>query len=104
MPFSGFQNRRRRRPTDMQRHIKIGLIVMGIGLAVALGFFVDVIGRVQSMMKNDHETAENPFKPPTQPLYAKDDPPMSVKLFYPAANADTLLTAEDDSIFKSVEV
>ena len=88
----------------MPRHIKIGLIVMGIGFAVALGFFVNVIGRVQSMMKNDRETEENPFKPPTKPLYAPTDPPMTVKVFFPAANGDSLLTAEDGTIFKSGEV
>jgi hypothetical protein len=88
----------------MPRHIKIGLIVMGIGLAVALGFFVDVVGRVQLMMKNDHETEENPFKPPTQPLYAPTDPPMNVKVFFPAAGGDPLLMAEEGTIFKSGEV
>jgi len=88
----------------MPRHIKIGLIVMIIGLSVALGFFVDVIGRVQTMMKNDKETEENPFKPPTQPLYSKDDPPMSVKVFFPAALGEPLLSAEDDTIFKSANV
>jgi len=88
----------------MPRHVKIGLIVLGVGFAVALGFFVDVVGRVQSMMKNDHETEENPFKPPTQPLYAPADPPVSVKLFFPAENGDTLLAAEDQTIFKSAEL
>jgi len=88
----------------MPRHVKIGLIVLGVGFAVALGFFVDVIGRVQSMMKNDHETEENPFKPPTQPLYTPTDPPVSVKLFFPAENGDTLLAAEDQTIFKSAEL
>ena len=88
----------------MPRHIKIGLIVLALGFGVAFGFFVDVIGRVQSMMKNDHETEENPFKPPLQPLYAPTDPPMSVKLFFPAENTDTLLSAEDETIFKSAEV
>src|SRR3989442_5099051 len=88
----------------MQSHSKIGLIGLGIGFAVALGFFVDVIGRVQSMMKNDHETEENPFKAATPPLYALTDPPISVKLFFPAASGDPLLTAEDETIFKSSEV
>jgi len=88
----------------MPRHVKIGLIVLGVGFAVALGFFVDVVGRVQSMMKNDHETEENPFKPPTQPLYTPTDPPVSVKLFFPAENSDTLLAAEDQTIFKSAEL
>jgi germination protein M len=88
----------------MPRHIKIGLVVLGLGLAVALGFFVDVIGRVQSMMRNEVETEENPFKPPTQPLYAPTDPPISVKLFFPPATGDVLLTSTEDTIFKSGEV
>jgi germination protein M len=87
----------------MPRHIKIALIAMGIGLAVALGFFVNVVGRVQSMMKNDRETEENPFKAP-QPLYAPTDPPLNVKLFFPAASGEPLLTAEDEKIFKSGEL
>ncbi|HEY2384946.1 MAG TPA: GerMN domain-containing protein [Terriglobia bacterium] len=88
----------------MPRHIKISLIVLGIGLAVALGFFVDVVGRVQSLMRSDKETEENPFKPPTQPLYAQGDPPLSVKVFFPAASGEVLLTAEDQTIFKSAEL
>src|SRR5262245_52942999 len=89
----------------MPRHIKIGIIVLGVGLAVALGFFVNVVGRVQSMMKNERETAEeNPFKQPTQPLYTSTDPPMSVKLFFPAASGETLLTGEDGTIFQSKEI
>lgn len=88
----------------MPRHIKISLVILGIGLAVALGFFVDVVGRVQSLMKNDKETEENPFKPPTQPLYAQGDPPLSVKVFFPAVTGDILLKAEDQTIFKSAEL
>jgi hypothetical protein len=88
----------------MPRHLKIGLAVLALGLVVAVGFFVDVVGRVQSLMKSDKETEENPFKRPTQPLYAPTDPPMSVKIFFPAADGDTLLTAEDATIFKSAEL
>jgi germination protein M len=88
----------------MPRHVKISLLILGIGLAVALGFFVDVVGRVQSLMRSDKETEENPFKPPKQPLYAQGDPPMMVKMFFPAASGDVLLTAEDESIFKSAEL
>ena len=76
---------------------------MGIGLAVALGFFVNVVGRVQSMMKNDREIEENPFKAP-QPLYAPTDPPLNVKLFFPAASGEPPLTPEDTKIFKSGEL
>lgn len=88
----------------MPRHVKIGLIVLAIGTAIAFGFFVDVVGRVQSLMRSDKETEENPFKPPTQPLYAQGDPPMMVKVFFPASAGDVLLTAEDQTIFKSAEV
>jgi sporulation and spore germination protein len=88
----------------MPRHITIGLITLGVGLAVALGFFVDVIGRVQSMMKNDHETQENPFKAPAKPLYGPTDPPLDVKIFFPAASGEPLLAAEDQTIFKSGEL
>jgi sporulation and spore germination protein len=88
----------------MPRHIKIGLIVLGIGFAVALGFFVNIVGRVQSMMKNERETEENPFKPPTQPLYAPTDPPINVKLFFQPGAGEKLLIAADDTIFKSSEV
>jgi len=88
----------------MPRHIKIALIVLGVGLAVALGFFVNVVGRVQSMMKNEREAEENPFKPPTQPLYTSADPPMNVKLFFPPVSGEPLLTAEDGTIFQSSEI
>src|SRR5215510_9674717 len=102
--FNASRTIRRRRPTDMPRHIKISLIVMGVGLTVALGFFVNVVGRVQSMMKNDRETEENPFKQPTQPLYAPTDPPITVKLFFPPASGEPLLTAEDATIFQSAAI
>src|SRR5262245_35696211 len=104
MRSNTFPNLRRRRVTDMPRHIKISLIVLGVGLAVAFGFFVDVVGRVQSMMKKERETEENPFKPPTQPLYAPTDPPMNAKLFFPSESGDPLLAAEDEMIFKSSEL
>src|SRR6058998_3068016 len=93
----------RRRRTDMPRHIKIGLIVFGIGGAIAMGFFVDIVGRVRSMV-NERETEENPFKPPAQPLYSPTDPPVAIKVFFPAASGDSLLVAEDETIFKSVEL
>jgi len=88
----------------MPRHIKIGLIVIGLGTALAAGFFVDIVGRVRSMMMNERETEENPFKPPSPPLYAATDPPMTVKLFYPPSSGNSVLVAEDAAVFKSSEV
>ncbi len=88
----------------MPRHVKIGLIVLGLGMAIAVGFFVDVVGRVQLLMKNDKETEENPFKAPPQPLYAPTDPPLAVKVFFPETSGDVLLTTEDQTIFKSTEL
>jgi len=87
----------------MPRHIKIGLIVLGIGFDVSLGFFVDIVGRIQSMV-NEGETEGNPFTPPKQPLYSPADPPMNVKLFFPAMTGNNLLASEDQTIFKSPEV
>jgi hypothetical protein len=87
----------------MPRHIKIGLIVLTIGFAVTLGFFVDVVGRIQSLV-NDQETEENPFRPPAQPLYSSSDPAMNVKVFFPTTAGDVLLSAEDQTIFKSAEL
>src|SRR5215813_11904342 len=87
----------------MPRHIKIGLILLAIAGTVAMGFFVDIVGRVRSMV-NERETEENPFKPPTKPLYAPTDPPMAVKIFFPAVSGDSLLVAEDQTIFKSAEI
>ncbi len=88
----------------MPRHVKIGLIVLGLGMAIAVGFFVDVVGRVQSLMKSEKETEENPFKAPPQPLYAPTDPPLAVKVFFPETSGDVLLTTEDQTIFKSTEL
>ncbi|PYS48881.1 MAG: hypothetical protein DMG13_24595 [Acidobacteria bacterium] len=87
----------------MPRHIKIGLVVLVIGFGVSFGFFVDVVGRVRSMV-NQRETEENPFTPPAQPLYEPTDPPLSVKIFFPAASGDALLTTEEQTIFKSTDV
>jgi len=87
----------------MPRHIKIGLIILIIGFGVSFGFFVDVIGRIRSMV-NQRETEENPFTPPAQPLYAPTDPPMNVKMFFPGASGDALLTTEEQTIFKSTVV
>lgn len=87
----------------MPRRIKIALILLAIAGTVAMGFFVDIVGRVRNMV-NERETEENPFKPPTQPLYSPTDPPMTVKIFFPAAAGDTLLLAEDQMIFKSADL
>lgn len=56
------------------------------------------------MVHNEPETEENPFTPPAQPLYAPTDPPMSVKIFFPAAAGETLMNAEDQTIFRSSEL
>ena len=54
-----------------------------------MGFFVDIVGRVRSMV-NERETEENPFKPPAQPLYSPTDPPVAIKVFFPAAGITKL--------------
>lgn len=88
----------------MRRSIKIGLIVLGIGFAITLGFFVDVVGRVRSMVGSDKETATNPFAPPVAPLFKPTDPRMTAKLFFPTASGAVLLSTEDQTVFQSAEL
>jgi Sporulation and spore germination len=87
----------------LPRHLKIGLIVLAVGFAITLGLFVDVIGRIQSMVQ-EKEAVGNPFTPPGLPLYEQSDPEMSVKLFFPGAKEDVILSAEDQTIRRSGEL
>jgi hypothetical protein len=87
----------------LPRHIKFGLIALGIGFAITFGLFVDVIGRIQSMVK-DTEVAEDPFVAPPAPLYSRTDPPMDVKVFFMAGIEGPILQAEDQTIFRSAEL
>ncbi len=86
------------------RHIKFGLIALAVGFVITFGLFVDVVGRIQSIMKDKKEVAENPFTPPKAPLYNQADPPMQVKIFFPGSGGDVILTAEDQTIFRSAEL
>ena len=88
----------------MPRHIKIALVVLAIGFGISIGFFVDIVGRVRSMVSNERETAENPFVPPKTPLYKPTDPPVPVKIFFPSQDNSVLLGTEDSTIFKSTEI
>ena len=88
----------------MPRHIKIALIVLTIGFTISLGFFVDVVGRIRSMVNNEKETSENPFTPPVAPLFKPEDPPMPVKIFFPSNDGSILLSAEETTIFQSSEL
>ena len=88
----------------MPRHIKIAMVVLAIGFGVSVGFFVDVVGRVRSMVSNEKETPENPFTPPKTPLYKPSDPPLPVKIFFPTLDDTVLLGTEDSTIFKSAEL
>jgi len=91
--------------TTIPRHIKFGLIALGLGFAITLGLFVDVIGRIQALMPDKKEVEENPFTPPKAPLYSQTDPPMQVKIFFPGSEAgDVILFAEDLMIFRSAEL
>jgi germination protein M len=87
----------------MTRRLKYGLIALGVGSVITTGLFVDVIGRIQSIYRQK-ETPENPFTPPPEQLYTQTDPPMPVKLFFPSAGEDVVLSAEDQTIFRSAEL
>jgi Sporulation and spore germination len=85
------------------RHIKIGLIILSVLFVVTLGMFVDVLGRIRSMV-GDKETVENPFTPAPAPLHSPTDPPMDVKIFFPGMQEDVILSAEDQTIYRSAEL
>src|SRR5688572_21720827 len=87
----------------MPRHIKIGLIILGIGFVITFGFFVNIIGRIQSVV-SEYETEEDPFTPPAEPLYAPTDPPMGVKIFFQTTSGEPLLSTETNTVFKSADV
>ena len=89
---------------SIPRHLKFGMIALAIGFAVTLGLFVDVIGRIQSIVKDRKDVEENPFTPPKAPLYNQNDPPMQVKVFFPGSSGDLILAAEDQTIFRSAEL
>ena len=85
------------------RHLKFGLIALAIGFVITLGLFVDVVGRIQSMVQQK-EPEGNPFTPPAAPLYEQTDPRMTVKIFFPGMQEDIILSAEDQTIFRSAEL
>jgi hypothetical protein len=86
----------------MPRHVKIALLILLIGFSVALGFFVDIVGRVRTLV-NEEETAENPFKPPAPPLFTSADPAIPVKIFFPKTEL-AVLTTETQTIFQSAQL
>jgi len=85
------------------RHLKFGVIALVIGFVITLGLFVDVVGRIQSMVQQK-EPEGNPFTPPAAPLYEQTDPPMTVKVFFPGMQEDIILSGEDQTIFRSAEL
>jgi len=88
---------------SIPRHLRFGVITLVIGFVITLGLFVDVVGRIQSMVQQK-EPEGNPFTPPAAPLYEQTDPPMTVKLFFPGMQEDIILSGEDQTIRRSAEL
>ena len=86
----------------MPRHVRISVVVLVVGLAVAAVYFFRVAGRLETGV--EITTATNPFMTPPEPLFAPTDPPLDVTIFFPSKTGEPLLTAEDRVIFKSGEV
>jgi hypothetical protein len=86
----------------MPRRIRIAVIALAVGLAVALGFFVDIVGRVRSLVETG-KTEDDPFKLEPKPLFTPTDPAVAVKIFFPAAE-EARLSTEDRIIFQSAEL
>ena len=85
------------------RHLKFGVITLVIGFVITLGLFVDVVGRIRSMVQQK-EPEGNPFTPPAAPLYEQTDPAMMVKIFFPGMHEDIILSGEDQTIRRSAEL
>jgi hypothetical protein len=90
--------------TKIPRHIKFGMIALAVGFAITLGLFVDVIGRIQALVEDKKDVEKDPFTPPKAPLYNQTDPQMQVKVFFPGGAGDVVLTAEEQTIFRSAEL
>jgi hypothetical protein len=85
------------------RHLKIGIIALVVAFVITLGLFVDVVGRIRSMVQ-EKEPVGNPLTPPAAPLYEQTDPSMTVKVFFPGMQEDIILSGEDQTIRRSAEL
>lgn len=87
----------------MPRHLKIGIILLAIGGVITFGYFVGIVGRIRSIVQQP-ESEANPFKSPAAPLYSSSDPSMDVRMFFPSASGNSILSSEQRMIFKSREI
>jgi hypothetical protein len=88
---------------SIPRHLKIGIVLIAIGGIVTFGYFLGIVGRIRSIVQQP-ESEANPFKSPAAPLYSSADPPMDVKMFFPAASGSSMISSEQRMIFKSREI
>jgi len=86
------------------RHLKIGLVLIGIAGVVSFGYFENVVGRIRSMVREPEKEAANPFVASTEPLFSSADPPLAVKVFFPSVSGSSILSSEQRTIFKSSEL
>jgi hypothetical protein len=89
--------------STIPRHLKIGLVLIAVAGVISVGYFVGVVGRIRSMVR-EQETTSNPFVAPTAPLFSSADPPVDVKIFFPPGSGMSILSAEHRTIFKSGEL
>ena len=72
------------------RHLKIGLVLIGIAGVVSFGYFENVVGRIRSMVREPEKEAANPFVASTEPLFSSADPPLAVKVFFPSVSGSSI--------------
>jgi len=82
----------------MARHVKFGLGVAILAAAVSIFYFFDIAGRLQS---SDVVESEAAFSEPLPPLFEPTDPPVDVRIFFPASTNDVLLRTRMVTIFDS---
>ena len=86
----------------MKRPMIISLGIMVIVTVLSVIYLLDVSEMVQSTAGIDDE--EPALTGSEEPLYDPTDPPMEVRMFFPATNNDVLIRTRTMTIFASVEL
>jgi spore germination protein GerM len=85
----------------VDRRLQVGLLFVVVLTAIAAFYFVGGLLNIGPLPEEDVEPV---FESASVPLYEPTDPPIQVKLFFPATSNDVLLRTRDMTIFASAEI
>jgi hypothetical protein len=86
----------------MTRPIVISLVFMVILTIASAVYLLDVTQMVQSIAEIDEE--ETSFEDLDEPLFEATDPPIEIRMFFPASNNDVLIRTRTMTIFESEKI